>query len=161
MAVKGSLLNYENEGRAVLQGTPIADRLLYALPLRTLATTLHSEVLCRMGKCGLLGRVEDRIDHRDYSGDVRYCCLQIGGQQDDRFFQADLTFTTIDQLLSSYLLHPVSLPPRLDNMNAGALIGSMVVFDELHLLEPDRALATAIEMLHRLHKERRPCHFSS
>lgn len=32
-----------------------------------------------------------------------------GGQKDDPFFESDVVFTTIDQLLSSYLLMPLSL----------------------------------------------------
>ena len=47
------------------------------------------------------------------------------------FFRSDLIFTTIDQLLSSYVFLPVSLPDRVGNINAGALIGSLVVFDEI------------------------------
>ena len=144
---------------SIVRGNRIGDRLLYAVPLRTLATTIHSEVLQRAEQCGLLGQVEPRTEDRDYSGSVNYCCLQIGGQRSDPFFQADLTFTTIDQLLSSYLMHPVSLPPMLDNMNAGALIGAFLVFDELHLLEPSKALGTTIEMLHRLHREHQLCQF--
>lgn len=74
----------------------------------------------------------------------------MGGQQDDPFFEGDVTFTTIDQLLSSYLFAPVSLPERVGNIGTGALIGSLVVFDEVHLLDPTRSLATSIEMLDRL-----------
>lgn len=77
--------------------------------------------------------------------------LQTGESCDDRFFESDVVFTTIDQLLSSYLFHPVSLPARrIGNINAGALIGSLIVFDEFHLLEPDKSMSTAIEMLDRL-----------
>lgn len=76
--------------------------------------------------------------------------IQQGEQKGDPFFEADLTFTTIDQLLSSYLFHPLSLSSRLGNINAGALVGSLVVFDEYHLLEPERSMATSIEMLDRL-----------
>src|SRR5580704_7548766 len=59
-------------------------------------------------------------------------------------------FTTIDQLLSSYVFLPVSLPDRVGNINAGALIGSLVVLDEIHLLDSSIALGTVIEMLDRL-----------
>ena len=66
------------------------------------------------------------------------------------FFRSDLVFTTIDQLLSSYVFLPVSLPDRVGNINAGAFIGSLVVFDEIHLLDSSIALGTVIEMLDRL-----------
>jgi CRISPR-associated endonuclease/helicase Cas3 len=111
--------------------SPIADRLIYALPLRALASNLHESV----GKVDNLGTRTS---------------LQIGGDANDPFFEADIVFTTIDQLLSSYLLHPVGLPPRLDNMNAGALPGALIVIDEVHLLDPQSALGTAIEMLDTL-----------
>ena len=129
-------------------GRPIADRLLYALPLRSLATSLHETV------CGGMVRVFDEIaqigNNREYAGGRRYCSLQIGSQKDDVFFESDVVFTTIDQLLSGYLFLPVSLPDRLGNINAGALIGSLVVLDEIHLLDADVALGTVIEMLDRL-----------
>ncbi len=112
------------------QGKPFADRLLYALPLRTLASALCTSV-------------------RD-SAPTASVALQIGGESGDPFFESDIVFTTIDQLLSSYLLHPVGLSPRLDNINAGALPGALIVLDEFHLLDHDRALGTAIEMLSAL-----------
>lgn len=113
------------------QQSPIADRLIYALPLRALATNLHQST----SAIGLASAQSS---------------LQIGGDANDPFFEADVIFTTIDQLLSSYLLHPVGLPPRLDNMNAGALPGALIVIDEVHLLDPATALGTAIEMLDTL-----------
>jgi len=129
-------------------GRPSADRLLYALPLRSLATSLHSTV------CGGMVRVFDEVaqtgNGREYAGGRRYCSLQIGSQRDDAFFESDVVFTTIDQLLSGYMFLPVSLPDRVGNINAGALIGSLVVLDEIHLLDADVALGTVIEMLDRL-----------
>jgi CRISPR-associated endonuclease/helicase Cas3 len=89
-------------------------------------------------------------NNRQYPDGPRYCSLQIGGQKNDVFFQSDVVFTTIDQLLSGYVFLPVSLPDRVGNINAGALIGSLVVFDEIHLLDSGKALGTMIEMLDRL-----------
>jgi CRISPR-associated endonuclease/helicase Cas3 len=131
-------------------GNQFADRLLYALPLRSLATSLHASVHTAMNDAGSFGEVSTTAKDREYGNSMRHCSLQIGGQKDDPFFESDLVFTTIDQLLSSYLFLPVSLPDRLGNMNAGALVGSLVIFDELHLFDPDTALGTTIEMLDRL-----------
>lgn len=117
-------------------GIGFADRVLYALPLRSLATSLFRETC----GCAAKARMSD-VEIR----------LQTGETREDRFFESDIVFTTIDQLLSSYLFHPVSLPARrIGNINAGALIGSLIVFDEFHLLEPGKSMSTAIEMLDRL-----------
>lgn len=119
---------------AASRGRRFADRLLYSLPLRSLATSLHLSTQSGMVRAGL----------------SLNCRLQIGGQKDDPFFESDVVFTTIDQLLSAYLLAPVSLPQKLGNINAGVLIGSYLVIDELHLLDAEVALGTTIEMLDRL-----------
>lgn len=116
---------------------PFVDRVLYALPLRSLATQLHQSTL---RTCNNLTEIQDSINVK----------IQTGGQQDDPFFQGDIIFTTIDQLLSAYLLCPVSLSRQLANINAGALPGSLIVFDEFHLLDPSRSMGTALEMLERL-----------
>ena len=129
-----------------------ADRLIYALPLRSLATNLYESTSGKLNKLAeLQGHISSSARKRKYnSSDPFYVSLQMGGQQDDPFFEGDLTFTTIDQLLSAYLFAPVSLPDRVGNIGAGALIGSLLVFDEIHLLDPKRSLATTIEMLSRL-----------
>jgi CRISPR-associated endonuclease/helicase Cas3 len=116
-------------------GIPFADRLIYAFPLRTLTTALYQQYGEYLQQEGL------------------EATLQMGGMkrgEGDPFFEGDVIFTTIDQLLSGYIGVPVSLPRRLANMPAGALIGSCVVFDEFHLLEPDKALATTLDLAEQL-----------
>lgn len=116
-------------------GIAFADRLIYAFPLRTLTTALYHQYTPYLEKAGL------------------EATLQMGGMErgeGDPFFEGDVVFTTIDQLLSSYIGVPVSLPHKLANMPAGALVGSCVVFDEFHLLEPDRSLATTLDLANRL-----------
>jgi CRISPR-associated endonuclease/helicase Cas3 len=125
----------------------IGDRLIYALPLRALAASLHKTVVEATAKMGeVLTSAKDRV----YQTPELYCSLQMGGENNDPFFEGDLIFCTIDQLLSTYLMMPLSLPKRLANIAAGALIGSLVVLDEVHLLESGVALGTVIEMMHRL-----------
>lgn len=123
------------------------DRLIYVLPLRTLATTLYAEtVAC----CKRVFKVKNLPEERVDTENEIVITIQTGEQKDDPFFEGDIIFTTVDQCLSSYLNCPVSLPQRVGNINAGALLGSLIVFDEFHLLEPDKAMATALEMLNRL-----------
>lgn len=130
---------------SVREKRPIADRLLYALPLRALAS-------------GLFASTSDGIQRMMRTDEVEGCrgqriptvSIQTGEQQDDPYYESDLCFTTIDQLLSAYLNIPVSLGPRLANINAGALVGALVVFDEIHLFDPLRAGATLLEMATRL-----------
>lgn len=76
--------------------------------------------------------------------------IQTGERSDDRRFEGDLIFCTIDQFLSSYLTFPYSLPRRWGNLNAGALTGSYIVCDEFHLLDPDSTLPSALYALKQL-----------
>ena len=75
---------------------------------------------------------------------------QTGEYKDDPEFRADMTFATIDQVLSGWLMSPYSLPKRLGNMNAGAFVGSYLIFDEFHLFDPDSTLPTTLQMLKTL-----------
>ncbi len=129
------------------QEQQFADRLIYVIPLRTLATTLYSETVETCKKSFV---VRNLPEERTYEKNELIITIQTGEQKDDPFFQGDIIFTTIDQCLSSYFNMPVSLPARLGNINAGALIASFIVFDEFHLLESDKSMGTAIEMLDRL-----------
>lgn len=110
------------------EGAPFADKILYALPLRSLATNLFQSSRSTMPNV----------------------TIQTGEYKDDPFWQGDICFTTIDQLLSGYLNIPLSLPNKLGNINAGALVGSLVIFDEIHLLDPKTSWKTVLEMASRL-----------
>ena len=76
--------------------------------------------------------------------------IQTGDQPQDRRFEGNLIFCTVDQFLSSYLTMPYSLPNRLANLNAGAMVGSYIVFDEFHLLDPGSTLPTVLYALKQL-----------
>lgn len=115
------------------QGLAFADRIIYALPLRTLTSALYHDTKALLAQTVPDARVT----------------IQMGSDAQDSFFEGDVIFTTIDQILSAYIGVPVSLSPRMANLPAGALIGAYVVFDEFHLLEPARALGTTLDLARR------------
>jgi CRISPR-associated endonuclease/helicase Cas3 len=116
------------------KGIAFADHLIFAFPLVTLAQAQFAAVK------QVCSRVAPNFS----------VTIQTGSQREDEFFNGDVIFTTIDQLLSAYIGVPVSLPGKLANVPAAALLGAYVVFDEVHLLEPGRALATALDLAARL-----------
>lgn len=84
---------------------------------------------------------------KDYGHVAPVTRVQTGERPEDRRFEADVTFATIDQVLSSFLLSPYSLSRSQANMNLGAIAASYLVFDEFHLFDPATMLPTALEML--------------
>ncbi len=118
--------------RARQDGLAWADRLLYTLPLRTLTSALHEKYGSKLAQAGLKAS------------------LQTGLYKGDPAFRGDVCFATIDQVLSAYVGQPISLGEGQANLVGGALIGAYLVFDEFHLLEADRALATALDLAKRL-----------
>ncbi len=129
------------------QKKTLIDRLLYVLPLRTLATMLYNDTVI---SCKRIFNVKILPKNRENTKDEIIITIQTGEQKNDPFFEGDIIFTTVDQCLSSYLNYPVSLPRKMANINAGAILGSLIVFDEFHLLEPDKSMYTTIEMLSRV-----------
>src|SRR6266699_82183 len=117
---------------------------IYSVPLRTLANQFvheyHSIVQSYRQQYNLqtLKRVS----------------LQTGERPEDPRFESDLLFTTIDQTLSSFLSIPYALSKSLANFNAGAVLGSYLVFDEFHLFPINQdgsgAFATTLHMLQLL-----------
>jgi CRISPR-associated endonuclease/helicase Cas3 len=106
-----------------------ARRLIYALPLRTLAQGIY--------------KTASELAPSDWT-----VTLQTGEQPDDPFFtRGDIIVTTYDQVLSGMLCGPYGQSPRLNNINAAAVAGNLVVFDEFHLMEPSRAFLTGIACL--------------
>ncbi len=73
--------------------------------------------------------------------------LQTGENPEDPRFEGDIIFCTIDQMLSSFLNIPYSVGRGSGNVNCGAIFASYLVFDELHLLDPDRSFTTVLKVL--------------
>jgi CRISPR-associated endonuclease/helicase Cas3 len=110
-------------------------KMIYSLPLRTLANSIYEDV----------------------SQIVDGTSIQTGEYANDIYFENDIIFSTIDQTLSNFLCFPLPLSHRQANMNAGALIGSYLVFDEFHLLDEQLSMATTIGMLQMLGNLSRCC----
>lgn len=105
-------------------------KMIYSLPLRTLANSIYSDV-------------NDVLNNNDFN----LASIHTGEYKNDEHFESDIIFSTIDQTLSNFLCFPLSLSKRQANINAGSLIGSYLVFDEFHLLDPKLSMATTLGML--------------
>lgn len=110
-------------------------KMIYSLPLRTLANSIYTDVSTVLNENILLQNKTS---------------IQTGEFKTDEHFEKDIIFSTIDQTLSNFLCFPLSLSKRQANINAGALIGSYLVFDEFHLLDPKLSMATTVGMLKAL-----------
>lgn len=113
-------------------------KCVYSVPMRVLANQFKVEY-------SDLANIHQRINREEIK-----VTIQTGERSEDREFIGDLIFCTIDQFLSSYLTMPYSQPRRLANINAGAFVGSYLVFDEFHLLDPDSTLPSTLYALKRL-----------
>ncbi len=110
-------------------------KMIYSLPLRTLANSIYSDVTEMLDK------------NHEFK---ELASIHTGEYKNDEHFEKDIIFSTIDQTLSSFLCFPLSLSKRQANINAGALIGSYLVFDEFHLLDPKLSMATTLGTLRTL-----------
>lgn len=106
-------------------------KCVYVVPMRVLAHQFIDSTRRTLREEMLLTR-EPRIT------------IQTGDQPDDRRFESDLIFCTVDQFLSSYLTMPYGLPNRWANLNAGAMVGAYLVFDEFHLFDPSSTLPSVL-----------------
>lgn len=119
-------------------------RLIYALPLRTLAQGVYRVAAEEAAlKSGL--PIKPQLDREERQRSSQPVTLQTGEQPDDPFFtRGTIIVTTYDQVLSGLLGGPYGLSSKLHNINAAAMLGTLVVFDEFHLMAPDRAFLTAV-----------------
>ena len=115
-------------------------KCIYTVPMRILA---HQFVLEYEKRADSISRRSRR------KLDVR---IQTGEEPKDKEFEGDLIFCTIDQFLSSFLTMPYGLSRRLANLNAGAAVGSYLVFDEFHLLDPESTLPSTWYAIKQLSK---------
>src|SRR5258708_10250379 len=114
---------------------------IYSVPLRTLANQFVHEYH---------STVQDYRQQYNLQA-LQRVSLQTGERPQDPRFESDLLFTTIDQTLSSFLSIPYALSTSLANFNAGAILGSYLVFDEFHHFPMNRdgsgAFATTMHVL--------------
>lgn len=115
-------------------------KLIYIVPLRTLATSLRTRAV------KLVKTWEERYPPKR----PLVVTLQTGENPEDPRFEGDIIFCTIDQILSSFLSIPYSVGRGSANVNAGIVFASYLVFDELHLLDPDRSFATTLKLLEQI-----------
>jgi CRISPR/Cas system-associated endonuclease/helicase Cas3 len=116
------------------------NKLIYVVPLRTLANSLRqrTEIL-----------VENWSKRYPLPRPLTVT-LQTGENPEDPRFEGDIIFCTIDQMLSSFLNIPYSVGRGSANVNAGAIFASYLVFDELHLLDPERSFTTVLKVLQQV-----------
>jgi CRISPR-associated endonuclease/helicase Cas3 len=112
-------------------------KCIYSVPMRVLANQFYDEY-------------DKLVSEKLNAAKVPKVSRQTGEYREDSEFQSDLIFATIDQVLSNWLMHPYSLSKRKGNINAGALVGSYLIFDEFHLFDPDSTMPTTLHMLKML-----------
>jgi CRISPR-associated endonuclease/helicase Cas3 len=113
-------------------------KCLYSVPMRVLANQFNAEF------------TELAASYRRRHRQVLEVGIQTGDRPDDPKLENNLIFTTVDQTLSNFLNIPYALGTASANLNAGAVLSSYLVFDELHLYDPDTMLPSVLGMLHWL-----------
>jgi CRISPR/Cas system-associated endonuclease/helicase Cas3 len=116
------------------------NKLIYVVPLRTLANSLRQRVEILLANWESVYPTSRRL----------VVTLQTGENPEDPRFEGDIIFCTIDQMLSSFLNIPYSVGRGSGNVNSGAFFASYLVFDELHLLDPDRSFTTVLKVLQQV-----------
>lgn len=111
-------------------------KCIYSVPLRVLANQFWAEYEERARDFGFRRPLEVTI--------------QTGARSEDPTMEGNLVFTTIDQTLSNFLNIPYALSLGQGNLNAGAVLSSYLVFDELHLFDPETTLPTTLHLLRLL-----------
>ena len=122
--------------RAWEYGDDFPRKCVYSVPLRVLANQFWEEYEERARNFGFQRPLDVTI--------------QTGARPDDPKLEGNLIFTTVDQTLSSFLNIPYSLSLGQGNLNAGAVLASYLVFDELHLFDPATMLPTTLHLLRLL-----------
>lgn len=113
-------------------------KCIYSAPMRVLANQFVTEY-------GKYAEQYRRVHRRSMEVGI-----QTGDRPEDPKLESNLVFTTVDQTLSNFLNIPYALGAGSANLNAGAVLSSYLVFDEMHLYDPDTMLPTTLEMLRML-----------
>lgn len=122
--------------RAWEYGDNFPRKCIYSVPLRVLADQFWTEYEERARNFGFVRPLEVTI--------------QTGARPEDPKLEGNLVFTTVDQTLSNFLNIPFALSLGQGNLNAGAVLSSYLIFDELHLFDPETTLPTTLHLLRLL-----------
>jgi CRISPR-associated endonuclease/helicase Cas3 len=104
----------------------LGTRLLHVLPMRALANSVAKDIAGLLKRQGFGEKYQPAIHH--------------GQQQESEIFAERVGVTTIDQYLAGFAGAPLSFSSRSGHAVAGAIVASYSVFDEVHLLGPERGL---------------------
>ncbi len=119
-----------------LRGSVLPPRLIYSLPMRSLVNQLAERF-----------RSYSQTAH---SPSPMRVAAQHGERPESVLFYADAVVATIDQVITSYACAPLTLGVRHGNIPAGAVATGFLVFDEVHTLDPERGLQSALILASRL-----------
>lgn len=119
-------------------GQQLPTRLIYALPLRSLANQIVERIQNYAQRLSKPSNFQVRLQH--------------GEQPESVLFAADVVVATIDQVVTSYACTPLTLPVRHGNIPAGAVMSSFLVFDEVHLFDPELGLQATRLICERLQR---------
>lgn len=114
------------------RGSNYPAKVIYCVPMRVLATNFLKE-----------WRAQATV--RGWKHEW-YPTIQTGEETNDAQFEGAVIFTTVDQMLASYLNIPYGLPQKLDNINQGAFIGSYIILDEGHLFPRNEMLLSVFAL---------------
>ena len=114
-------------------------RMIFVAPLKTLVKSQYQSIeKAYLDQSG----VNTELWEREWKPS-----LQTGDDSDDPLFERKIILATVDQLLASFLNIPYGISRRMDNINTGAVLGSYLIFDELHLYPYDQMFLTVLAML--------------
>lgn len=133
-SIEPGLIGFERDLRNASHNYP--PRIVYLQPMRTLASSALNNL---------------RTSYQEKAWEKEWKpTIQTGDQPDDALFEGKLIVATVDQMLASFLTLPYGLPRRLDNINAGAMLGCYLIFDEFHLYPRNEMMTTVLAMLKML-----------
>jgi CRISPR-associated endonuclease/helicase Cas3 len=143
-------------GKRVIAVQPTGGGKTLAATLPFAANMLAPGQMCFMTPLRTLTSAQSRTLAERIDGDVaaRYLKIedwdvrqQTGPAPQDPDFEAPVVVTTFDQAVSSALRISYSASKRRRTINAGAVLGSYLVADELHLFPRGKALTTLLCLL--------------
>lgn len=119
------------------RGNGLPMRMIHTLPMRALVNQLEDRFRRYTGILAAEGTSEIRV------------AAMHGARPGSVLFYADAVFATLDQVVASYACAPLSISVRHGNIPAGAIPGSLLVFDEVHTFEPELGLQAVLVLARR------------